>query len=135
MKQNTKIKKVMKTGKVTKMINVVKPKKMVEPRKIVKKAVVKAKSGGNSNMASKRVKFEVQAEAGSEVYVAGTFNSWNGKQNRLKEKSGVYTATLLLPKGKHEYKFVINAVWCVDPKCQEWVPNDQGSLNSIVTVE
>lgn len=86
-------------------------------------------------MASKRVKFEIQAEPGSEVYVAGTFNSWNPKQNKLREKTGVYSATLLLPKGRYEYKFVINGVWCVDPKCQEWVPNNYGSLNSVVSVE
>lgn len=122
MRKKAKMKKVLNTKKVAKV------------RKIVK-AVVKVKSGGNSKMASKRVKFEIQAETGSEVYVAGTFNSWNGKQNRLKEKNGAYSATLLLPKGKHEYKFVINGVWCVDPKCQEWVPNDQGSLNSVITVE
>jgi 1,4-alpha-glucan branching enzyme len=111
-------------------------KKLVKTKKPVKTVkAVKTKSGGKSTMASKRVKFEIQAEAGSEVYVAGTFNSWNAKQNRLKEKSGVFGATLLLPKGKHEYKFVINGVWCVDPKCQEWVPNNYGSLNSVVTVD
>jgi 1,4-alpha-glucan branching enzyme len=86
-------------------------------------------------MASKRMKFEIQAEAGSEVYVAGTFNSWNATQNKLKEKSGVFSGTLLLPKGKHEYKFVVNGVWCVDPKCQEQVSNDSGSLNSVITIE
>ena len=86
-------------------------------------------------MASKRMKFEIQAEAGSEVYVAGTFNSWNATQNKLKEKSGVFSGTLLLPKGKHEYKFVVNGVWCVDPKCQEQVSNDSGSLNSVIAVE
>ena len=86
-------------------------------------------------MAGKRVKFEIQAEAESEVYVAGTFNAWNVKQNRLQGKGDVYSATLLLPKGRHEYKFVINGVWCVDPKCQEWAPNDCGSLNSVVIIE
>jgi len=104
--------------------------------KSAKKIVIKVnKKGDGKSMASKKVRFEIQAEPGSEVYVTGTFNSWNPKQNRLKEKNGVYSATLLLPKGRHEYKFVINEVWCVDPKCQEWVPNNCGSLNSIINLE
>lgn len=84
---------------------------------------------------SKRVKLEIEAEPSAEVCVAGTFNSWDPKQNKLKEKNGVYSCTLLLPKGRYEYKFVINDVWCVDPKCREWVPNNFGSLNSVVVVE
>ena len=86
-------------------------------------------------MASKRMKFEIQAEAGSEVYVAGTFNSWNPAQYRLKERSGVYSGTLLLPKGKHEYKFVLGNQWITDPDHNRCAPNPYGSLNSGVQVE
>mgnify|MGYP001160719151 CR=1 FL=1 len=82
----------------------------------------------------KRVKFEMKAEPGSEVFVAGTFNSWDPKKNPMTAKKGVYSASLLLPKGRHEYKFVINGVWCVDPQCTEWAPNGHGSLNSVITV-
>lgn len=46
-----------------------------------------------------------------------------------------YTGTLLLPMGHHEYKFVVNDAWLVDPENLEWTPNDQGSLNSVLTVE
>ena len=85
-------------------------------------------------MTSKRVNFDIHAKAGSEVYLAGTFNSWDATRNKLTERSGFYNCTLLVPKGRHEYKFVVNGVWCVDPKCQEWVSNGSGSLNSVITV-
>jgi 1,4-alpha-glucan branching enzyme len=82
----------------------------------------------------KRVKFTTEAKDGSTVYVAGTFNEWNPAKNRLRMKDGVYTTTLLVPRGRHEYKFIVDGVWCLDPKCSEWVPNDVGSLNSVLTV-
>lgn len=89
----------------------------------------------NSTLAGKkRVKFQIKADKGSTVYVAGSFNGWNPKKNKLKEKSGVYSVTTLLPKGRHEYKFVINDIWCVDPVCQEWTHNAHGSLNSVIVV-
>ena len=82
----------------------------------------------------KRVRFVFKGEPGSEVCVAGSFNGWNVRKNRLTFKNGVYSCMLLLPKGRHEYKFVVDGVWCVDPDCPEWSPNGLGSLNSVVTV-
>ncbi|MEI6218683.1 MAG: hypothetical protein WCP86_07265 [bacterium] len=82
----------------------------------------------------KRVKFSIKAQPGSEVYVTGTFNGWNPKKNKLANKDGVFTGTILLPKGRHEYKFVVDGVWCVDPECPEWTPNGMGSLNSVLVV-
>ena len=88
-----------------------------------------------SNNKDKRVKFDIEAETGSEVCIAGSFNSWDGKANKLKNKNGVFSTTLMLLPGRYEYKFVINDVWCIDPKCREWVPNSYGSLNSVVVVD
>jgi 1,4-alpha-glucan branching enzyme len=84
----------------------------------------------------KRVVFRFTGEPGSGVYVAGTFNDWNGEKQKLSDKSGQgdYSVTVLLPPGRYEYKFVVNGVWCVDPRCSDWVPNTFGSLNSVVVV-
>ena len=85
----------------------------------------------------KSVKFQVKADSGKAVFVAGSFNNWNPKESKLKEKAktGVYSATFKLGKGRHEYKFIVDGIWCVDPECPEWVPNNHGSLNSVVTVD
>ena len=91
-----------------------------------------AKSSGGS----KRVEFKFRTEPGKEVFVAGTFNDWNPKKQQLKDASGTgaYSAALWLTPGKVEYKLVVDGVWCVDPDCPEWVRNQYGSLNSVLTV-
>ena len=84
----------------------------------------------------KRVAFQLAAESGSEVFVAGTFNNWNPRRHPMRDNAdgGIYRTTVDLPPGRHEYKFVVNGEWRVDPACLEWVPNGYGTLNSVVTV-
>ena len=106
-------------------------------KKTVKKAVKKTtkKTVKKLNPNEKLVKFQIQAEAGSEVSVAGSFNAWDPKANKLRKVKDMYATSIVLPKGRHEYKFVINGVWHVDPNCPEWQPNSMGSINSLLTVE
>jgi len=82
------------------------------------------------------MRFQVRADPGSKVTVAGSFNGWDPTARPLSDKNGdgVFGAFLMLPPGRYEYKFVINGVWCVDPECAEWVTNDYGSLNSVLTM-
>ena len=84
----------------------------------------------------RRVKFELSVQPGSQVFVAGTFNNWNPTANSLKDNpgSGHCKTTLVLPPGRHEYKFIVNGEWRTDANCAESAPNDQGSLNSVITV-
>lgn len=86
--------------------------------------------------AGKKVQFELAVEPGSQVFVAGTFNNWNPTANPLKDNpgSGHCKAVIALPPGRHEYKFVVNGEWRVDPNCSESVPSDCGALNSVLTV-
>lgn len=87
-------------------------------------------------MLSKEVRFEVVAETGSEVFVAGTFNHWEPGQYRLQDvpDRGFFSTTLRLPRGHYEYKFIINGNWCMDPKCSASIRNAYGSMNSMVQV-
>ena len=84
----------------------------------------------------KKVSFLLETEPGSSVYLAGTFNNWKYKRHPMRDNpdSGHFKATLVLPPGRHEYKFVVNGEWRVDPNCPEWVPNSQGTLNSVIAV-
>jgi 1,4-alpha-glucan branching enzyme len=84
----------------------------------------------------KPVLFETSAERDSRVYVAGTFNGWNPTSHPLTyhPSDDLFRATLLLPQGVHEYKFVVNGVWHVDVKCPNWVLNNNGTLNSVISV-
>ncbi len=103
--------------------------KAAEPapvKKAVKKAV-KAVPAGNS------VTFTYRAEKGCSVFLAGSFNKWNGTAEKMIDKNGngVYTAELTLAPGSYEYKFVIDGSWCADPECADWVQNSHGTLNSV----
>lgn len=87
-------------------------------------------------MTERRVQFDLTVKPGSQVFVAGTFNHWNPTANPLKDNpgSGHCKATLSLPTGRHEYKFVVNGVWIMDPNCVDWAPNDCGTLNSVLHI-
>ena len=102
-------------------------------KKVVKKTAKKTVKKLKPN--EKLVKFQIQAEPGSNVYIAGSFNAWDPKANKLRKSKDIYTTSIVLEKGRYEYKFVINDVWHVDPNCPEWQPNSMGSINSLLTVE
>ena len=89
-----------------------------------------------STATRKWVDFEYKADIGSKVFLAGSFNEWNATQVRLHDrgKSGAFRTSLLLPKGRHEYKYLVNGTWCADPKCEERVANGVGSLNCVINV-
>ena len=84
----------------------------------------------------KDVQFELSVEPGQEVFVAGKFNNWNPTANPMQDNpgSGHCKATVSVPAGRHEYKFVVNGVWTIDSNCADWVPNGCGSLNSVLHV-
>jgi hypothetical protein len=86
--------------------------------------------------------FSCRPEHAESVYVAGTFNGWNPKATPMKRDSkGDWTASLPLPSGRYEYKFVIDGDWCCEPGCtrrelcSKCVPNKFGTMNRVLEVE
>ena len=77
------------------------------------------------------------------VFVAGTFNDWKPDATPLHNHlpNGKWAVKLLLPRGHHEYKFVVDGQWCCepgtpdesrdDPKC---IYNDFGTMNRVLEV-
>lgn len=104
----------------------------VIPKVNVKKEVVKG-----AKAKTQRVTFSVRAKEGSKVFVAGSFNDWDPTAKPLVDKKGegLFVATVNLEPGAHQYKFVIDGIWCADPECTDWVHNDHGTLNSVKNVE
>jgi len=84
----------------------------------------------------RRVQFDLSVDPGSRVFVAGSFNNWNPTANPLKDNpgSGHCKAMLSLPAGRHEYKFVVNGVWMLDPNGTDWAPDGYGTMNSVLHV-
>ncbi len=83
-----------------------------------------------------RVRFLLVTTPGSQVHVAGTFNGWSAGKNPLRtiQNDGVYFLTMFLPKGCHEYKFIVNGHWQTDPQCPQTISNACGSQNSVIQV-
>ena len=101
--------------------------KAAAPKQPAKKTAKAALKQANT------VTFTYRADKGCQIYLAGTFNNWNGTAEKMSDESGtgVYTAVLALAPGAYEYKFVIDGTWCIDPECADWVQNSHGTLNSV----
>ncbi len=99
--------------------------------KPTKKAKAKSSTAGK-----RRVSFEMTADSGSHVAVAGSFNGWQPTSHVLSEiKPGHFKRTMYLAPGRYEYKFIVGEEWVADPENSEWNRNEFGSLNSVLTVE
>lgn len=85
----------------------------------------------------RRVRFEVEAEPGSRVAVAGNFNRWDPQVHVLREtkRAGHFERCVYLQPGEYQYKFVIDGDWSADPNCPHFAANEFGTLNSVLRVQ
>ena len=86
----------------------------------------------------RRVEFVINAGPGHEfVGVAGSFNDWDPAHNPMTycRENQNYSCILELPAGVYEYKLVVDGQWMIDEGNPNFVSNDFGTLNSIVTVK
>lgn len=83
----------------------------------------------------RKMRFQVKAEKGSSVFLAGSFNNWDPNAITLKQNGdGLYSTSVSLPPGRHEYKFIINGAWRNDEQCQQLASNSYGSHNNVIEV-
>ena len=92
-----------------------------------------SEEGGNTN--KKKIEkvntvFEWD-EGGKSVYVTGSFCNWKQFFIMTKNEEGVFSLTLNLPRGIHEYKFKVDKEW----KCSERSPkhdDGEGNINNYI---
>ena len=89
-----------------------------------------------ANRKNRDVDFVLECHGAQNVYVCGDFNDWHPTSLRMigSPEAGLWEKRLVLPPGRHEYKFIIDGKWLHDPGARENVPNIYGSLNSVVEV-
>jgi 1,4-alpha-glucan branching enzyme len=77
-----------------------------------------------------------QDTPGKNVFVAGSFNDWQPVR-KLEDKNndGTYRCRLLLVPGEYQYKFMVDGEWRSDPLNPDFIPNEFGSLNSVLVVK
>ena len=83
------------------------------------------------------VRFELRAPEAEDVTLAGSFNDWSpeGIQLAKNATTGVWTATVPLAPGEHQYLFVIDgSQWIPDPSAHAQVDDGFGQANSVIVV-
>lgn len=85
---------------------------------------------------SEQVLFRVHAPGARKVSIAGSFNSWQPNQYELRgpDEEGYWYAELVLPKGTHSYKYVVDDAWDVDPENPIRENDGFGGINSVIEI-
>ncbi len=66
------------------------------------------------------------------VYIAGSFNSWNPLQTLMTKADSGWITNISLPPGKHLYKYIVDGNWMADPNNSLIEDDGQGNRNSAV---
>jgi hypothetical protein len=83
------------------------------------------------------VRFVFVAPGAANVAVVGDFNGWDPKAHRLTPVggAGLWSASVPLTPGRHEYAFVIDGKrWVADPAATSVVADEFGGQSSLITV-
>ncbi len=81
------------------------------------------------------VPFALMAPEAKRVCLCGEFNSWSPDALPMKRvDGGRWETTLALRPGRYQYKFIADGQWTPDPQAPETVPNEHGSVNSVIKV-
>ena len=105
----------------------------IEVSEIVK-TVDKQAENGEPKKISVQVDFGLVASQARSVAVAGSFNGWDPTVTPMRKVEGAWHVKVGLPRGRHEYRFVVDGQWMADPGARESVPNPFGSVNSVLNV-
>ena len=82
-----------------------------------------------------RYRFTVKADQVREICLAGDFNQWKVCEAPLSRVAeGVWTITIDLPRGRHEYMFVIDGKWVTDPNAMGYSTDGFGNRNALLVV-
>ena len=88
------------------------------------------------SIARRAVNFELHDIPGREVFVVGSFNEWKPiKKLEDKHGDGIYRCRMMLYPGEYQYKFMVDGEWRSDAFNPNFMPNEFGSLNSVLIVE
>ena len=102
---------------------------------VEQKAVVEEKTA-YPMLTESGVVFQYKAHAAQKVFVAGTFNNWDGRKGVMaKNAEGVWEATLKIKPGRYTYKFKADGVWSLDSQNPVSADDGKGGRVSVLIVE
>lgn len=83
------------------------------------------------------VRFVLLAPSASSVSLVGDFNDWQKGATPLRPAgaAGVWAVSLPLPRGLHQYAFIVDGTqWTPDPATSTTVTDDFGTTTSVIAV-
>jgi 1,4-alpha-glucan branching enzyme len=110
--------------------------------KPVKTKLVKAKAPAKTQKkptrppAKTETTFRLEAPQAAQVFIVGCFNEWSPAANPLeRDEEGTWSCTLAIEPGEHEYRFIVDGVWCDDPANMFRRPNEFGTENCVLIIQ
>lgn len=88
-------------------------------------------------LSGKTVRFILEAQSNLDIYVAGTFNSWDPFLHKMVERwdiPGVYELSIHLPPGTYFYNFSSGGKAILDPRNDRYGTSAQGIVYSRLVV-
>jgi hypothetical protein len=128
--------------KVGKAAKPSKPGKTVKTNAVQAKASAKTQKKGTAKKKPTQAQvktettFRLEAPQAAQVFIVGCFNEWNPATNPLERDSeGTWSCVLAIEPGEHEYRFIVDGVWCDDPAnmCRRW--NEFGTQNCVLIIQ
>ncbi len=103
-----------------------------DAEKLLKESINKSTKTGTVQ----EVEFTLYAPDANKVCIAGQFNDWNTKSMPMKKsKDGTWRIKIKLPRGKYEYKYLVDGAWAQDISGAEMIPNPFGTSNCVVSAQ
>jgi 1,4-alpha-glucan branching enzyme len=94
------------------------------------------KPSARETAAHREVTFAVYKPQAQRVFVSGAFNGWSKDATPLiRRPNRDWKTTIPLTPGLHEYKFVVDGNWMIDPRASKSSANGLGTLNSVIEVK
>ena len=128
--------------KVRKAAKVSKPGEALKTKAAQKKAPAKTQKKKTAQKKPIRAEakaetiFRLEAPQATQVFIAGCFNEWDPMANSLeRDDEGMWSCSLAIEPGEHEYRFVVDGVWCDDPANMERRLNEFGTQNCVLVVQ
>jgi 1,4-alpha-glucan branching enzyme len=104
------------------------------PAKPQKKEVVQKKPA--RARAKAKTTFRLEAPQAAQVFIVGSFNEWDPIATPLKrDGEGTWSCALVIEPGEHEYRFMVDEVWCDDPDNMERRGNEFGTQNCVLIIQ
>ncbi len=67
------------------------------------------------------------------VLLAGDFTNWKNNALKMKKENGVWFCSVEIPKGEHQYKFIVEDTWVTDPQ-NLLIATEKQNINSKLIV-